>query len=234
VTTTAEVPAAPVTTTAAPVAEPVPVPRPSRDTVARAPFGTETEPTPAPAPAPPVRRRRTPWAFIVDFFHSFADEPESYHSGLAREPLPADPRGERMVNAPGNYGHAGITALAACGIVAGAYLPWLSGTIGIANFQRSGFDQGMGVAYSIGAAALAISALLSVRMRVLRWLTIILSFVLAGFVVRDLLDTYDTMQKMNQIRSISANVGWGLWMMIISAAIAMIAAVRLSEDQKID
>jgi hypothetical protein len=234
VTTTAEVPAAPVTTSAAPVAEPVPVPRPSRDTVARAPFGTETEPTPAPAPAPPVRRRRTPWAFIVDFFHSFADEPESYHSGLAREPLPADPRGERMVNAPGNYGHAGITALAACGIVAGAYLPWLSGTIGIANFQRSGFDQGMGVAYSIGAAALAISALLSVRMRVLRWLTIILSFVLAGFVVRDLLDTYDTMQKMNQIRSISANVGWGLWMMIISAAIAMIAAVRLSEDQKID
>src|SRR6266487_4406298 len=216
-TTTDEVPAAPATTTAEPLAEPVPVPRPSRDTVARAPFGSETEPTPAPAPAPPVRQRRTPWAFIVDFFDSFADEPESYHSSLAREPLPADPRGKRIVNAPGNYGHAGITALAACGIVAGAYLPWLSGTIGIANFQRSGFDQGMGVGYSIGAAALAISALLSVRMRVLRWLTVILSFVLAGFVVRDLLDTYDTMQKMNQVRSISANVGWGLWMMIISA-----------------
>ena len=75
---------------------------------------------------------------------------------------------------------------------------------------------------------------LSVRMRVFRWLTIVLSFVLAGFVVRDLLNTYDSMQDMNHLRGVSANVGWGLWMMIVSAAIAMIASVRLSEDQKID
>jgi hypothetical protein len=52
-------------------------------------------------------------------------------------------------------------------------------------------------------------------------------------VVRDLLDTYDSMQTMNAARSVDANVGMGLWIMIVSVAIAMIAAVRLSEDQKI-
>jgi hypothetical protein len=207
--------------------------QPSRNTVARAPFGPDTAPAPA-TPAPPARRRRTPWAVVIDFIRSFAEQPESYHSPLAREPLPSDPRGARMVNAPGNYGRAGLTALAALGVVAGAYLPWLSGRIGIANFNRTGFDEGLGLGYSIGAAALAISALLSVRMRVFRWLTVVLSFTLVGFVVRDLLHTYDAMQKMNELRAVSANVGWGLWMMIVSAAIAMIASVRLSEDQKID
>jgi hypothetical protein len=223
-------PAAPATAEAAVAA--VAASQPSRDTVARAPFGEDTGPVAAPAaPTAPARRRRTPWVVIVDFLKSFADEPESYHSDLAREPLPSSHRGEQMVNAPGNYGRAGLTALAACGIVAGAYLPWLSGTIGISHFQRTGFDDGLGLGYGIGAAALAISALLSVRMRVFRWLTVVLSFVIAGFVVRDLLNTYDAMQKMNQVRAVSANVGWGLWMMIISAAIAMIASVRLSEDE---
>ncbi len=217
-------------------ADPAPdesVSRSSRDSVARAPFGEETT-APAPAPAAPRRRqRRTPWAVVADFFRSFADQPESYHSELARDSIPADPRGRQIVNAPGNYGHAGITALAACGIVAGAYLPWLSGSLGIAHFTRTGFDEGLGLGYGIGAMALAVSALLSVRMRVFRWLTVILSFVLAGFVVRDLLNTYDTMQSMNRFRANSVNVGWGLWMMLISAAIAMISSVRLSEDQKI-
>ncbi len=81
--------------------------------------------------------------------------------------------------------------------------------------------------------ALAISALLSVHMRVFKWLTMTLAFVLAGFVTRDLLNTYDAMQTMNQARSVDANVGMGLWIMIVSAAVAMIASVRLSEDQKI-
>ena len=69
---------------------------------------------------------------------------------------------------------------------------------------------------------------------VFRWLTVVLSFVIAGFVVRDLLNSYDAMQTMNAARSVDANVGTGLWIMIVSAAIAMIASVRLSEDQKID
>jgi hypothetical protein len=124
-------------------------------------------------------------------------------------------------------------ALAVVGIVVGAYLPWISGTICLAPFARSGFDNGLGVGYCIGAMALACSALLSVRMRGFRWLTIILSFVIAGFVVKDVLHSYDAMQEMNRYRSVTANVGWGLWIMIVAAAIGMIGAVRLSEDEKI-
>jgi hypothetical protein len=230
-------PVAPVAAAAVAVA---PAPEPAavltaRDAVPRVPFGTDPAPgTEAPVAAPPPKYRRTPWAVIGAFLHSFAEQPESYHSALAREPLPPDPRGERMVGtSPGNYGHAMIVALAAVGIVIGAYLPWVSGTIGLAKFHRSGFDDGLGLGYSIGAMALACSALLSVRMRALRWLTIILSFVITGFVVRDVLHSYDVMQNMNRFRSVDADVGWGLWIMIVAAAIAMIGAVRLSEDEKI-
>jgi hypothetical protein len=215
----------------APVAAPVLT---ARDAVPRVPFGIDAEPESRAAVAPPRRRRRTPWAVVADFLRSFADQPESYHSALARDPLPPDPRGERIVGTvPGNYGHAMIVALAAVGIVAGAYLPWVSGTIGLAKFHRSGFDDGLGLGYCIGALALAISALLSVQMRPFRWLTIVLSFVIAGFVVRDVLHSYDVMQNMNRYRTVDADVGWGLWIMIVAAAIAMIGAVRLSEDEKI-
>jgi hypothetical protein len=232
-------PASTAAAAVAPVGAPAPAPAPAapltaRDTVARAPFGDETPAAPAAAPAPPRKQRRKPWVVIIEFFKSFADQPESYHSELAREPLPADPRGEHLLaNAPGNYGYAMIVACAAVGIVVGAYLPWISGTIGLAPFHRSGFDQGLGGGYSIGAIALAISALLTVRMRAFRWLTIILSFVIAGFVVRDVLHSYDAMQQMNQSGAVDADVGWGLWIMIVAAAISMIGAVRLSEEEKI-
>src|SRR6478752_7462353 len=76
-------------------AEPA-APLTARDAVPRVPFGTDPEPGTA-TPAPTRKRRRTPWAVIAAFFKSFADEPESYHSELAREPLPPDHRGERMV-----------------------------------------------------------------------------------------------------------------------------------------
>jgi hypothetical protein len=206
----------------------------ARASVARAPFGAEPEPEAAPAPEPKTRKpRRTPWAACVGYFRSFSDEPESYHSDLARDPLPHDPRGEHLVaTPPGNYGHAMFVVLAAVGLVVGAYLPWISGTIGLAKFHRSGFDNGLGLGYTIGAISLAISALLSVRMRAVRWVTIVLSFVIAGFVVRDVLHSYEVMQDMNRFRSIDADVGWGLWIMIVAVAIAMIAAVRLSEDEK--
>jgi hypothetical protein len=228
--------AAPVAVADAPVESPATAePKPmltARDAVPRVPFGTDPEPAPAPAPAP--KTRRSLWAVIVDFIRSFAEQPESYHNELAREPLPPDPRGERMVGtAPGNYGHAMIVALAAVGIVAGAYLPWVSGNIGLADFARSGFDFGHGLSYCIGAMALACSALLSVRMRAFRWLTIILAFVITGFVVKDVLHSYDVMQDMNRYRTVDANVGWGLWIMIMASAIAMIGSVRLSEDEKI-
>jgi hypothetical protein len=237
---TAPVPA-PALAPVAPALEPAPPAAASdaapiltaRDAVPRVPFGADTEPATAPA-APPRRARRTPWAVILGFFRSFADEPESYRSPLAREPLPPDPRGERLVSTgPGNYGHAMFVVFAAIGIVAGAYLPWISGTIGLAHFHRSGFDDGLGVGYSIGALALAISALLSVQMRPFRWLTVVLSFVITGFVVRDVLHSYDAMQDMNRFRTVNADVGWGLWIMIVAAAIGMIASVRLTENEKI-
>jgi hypothetical protein len=224
--------AVPAAVAVAPAAE-ASAPLTARDAVPRVPFGTDPERTTAVA-APTRKKRRTPWAVIIGFFKSFADQPESYHSELAREPLPPDHRGERLVQtAPGNYGHAMIVALAAVGIVVGAYLPWISGTIGLAKFHRSGFDNGLGLGYCIGAMALACSALLSVRMRAFRWLTVILSFVIAGFVVRDVLHSYDVMKDMNRFSSVDADVGWGLWIMIVAAAIAMIGAVRLSEDAKI-
>lgn len=233
-------PVPPAPTAVAPVGSPVgPVAAPgptARDAVPRVPFGAEPDPAEAVAPvaAPPRKRRRTPWAVIVDFLRSFSEQPESYHNPLAREPLPPDPRGRQLVGTtPGNYGHAMIVVLAAIGIVAGAYLPWVSGTISLAKFARSGFDDGLGLGYSIGAMALACSALLSVQMRAFRWLTVILSFVIAGFVVRDVLHSYDVMQNMNRYASVQANVGWGLWIMIMASAIAMIGAVRLSEDEKI-
>ena len=49
-----------------------------------------------------------------------------------------------------------------------------------------------------------------------------------------ILNTYDAMQTMKPRRDVDANVGTGLWIMVVSAAIAMIGSVRLSEDQKID
>jgi uncharacterized membrane protein YidH (DUF202 family) len=70
-------------------------------------------------------------------------------------------------------------------------------------------------------------------MRIFKWLTMALAFVLAGLVVRDLLHTYDLMRTMNDARAVDANIGMGIWIMIVSVAIAMIASVRLSEDQKI-
>jgi hypothetical protein len=231
-------PTAPVDDPDAPTAAEVAVAAPAapmtaRDAVPRVPFGTEPVAPHAP-PAEPHRARRSPWAVLVGFFKSFSEQPESYHSPLAREPIPTDPRGEHILSTPpGNYGHAGIVALAALGIVVGAYLPWISGHIGLTPFHRSGFDDGLGAGYSLGAVALALSALLSVRMRVLRWLTVILSFVIAGFVVRDVLHTYDTIKQLNQSSSMDADMGWGLWIMIVAAAIAMIGAVRMSETEKI-
>jgi hypothetical protein len=220
------------------VTAPLPVPAgpttPAADTMAPPvePFGPDVRSTLAPATTP-ARRRRTPWVWAVGFVRSFADQPESYHSDHTAPELPPDPRGEHIVARPGNYGHAGLVALAACGIGGGAYLPWLAGTLDGIPFSRTGFDLGHGWGYTVGAVALALSALLSVQMRVLRWLTMGLALVLAGLVTRDLINTYDAMQKMNLVPRVEANVAMGLWIMVISAAIAMIASVRAGEDEKI-
>jgi hypothetical protein len=194
------------------------------------PFGVESPS----APVEPARERKTPWAWATAFARSFADQPDSFHGDLPDTELPPDPRGERMVTtAPGNYGHAGIIALAACGIAGGAYLPWLSGTIDTISFHRTGFDLGHGFGYCAGAAALALSALIGVRFAILRWVTLTVAIVLAGFIVRELVNTYDDMQTLNMAARVSANVGEGLWIMIVSSAISLIALVRSNEDEKI-
>ena len=61
-----------------------PVSRSARDSVAARSLRRRDHRTgPAPA-APPRRERRTPWAVLVAFFRSFADQPESYHSDSRR------------------------------------------------------------------------------------------------------------------------------------------------------
>jgi hypothetical protein len=226
---TAEVTAPPPAPAEAPA---VPAPAPSGvDRVE--PFGVDA-PLSAPRRAEPTERRRGLWARVVGFFHSFVDQPESYRSELSGPALEHLPRGEDIVMmAPANYGRAGIVALAAGGIATGAYLPWLSGTVDGISFHRSGFDFGQGWGYWVGACALAVAAVLAVQVRRMRWVAMAVAIVLAGFVVRDLLDTYDTMQSMNLAGGVDAQIGAGLWIMIGSAAVGMIAGFRLGEDDKI-
>ena len=86
----APVPAPPPIVAPLPAPTPAPDPEPSpaptaRDAVPRVPFGTDPEPgTEAAVAAPPTKRRRAPWVVVVDFFRSFSNQPESYHSQLAR------------------------------------------------------------------------------------------------------------------------------------------------------
>ena len=168
------------------------------------------------------------------FFRSFATQPDSYQTAQEIWPDEEDLRGESIVVAsPGNYGRVGLVVLAAAGMLAGAYLPWISGTLGTIAFQESGFDLGHGPAYGLGTCALAVAALLTVRISVMRWVTMAIALVLAGFVARDLIHTYDLMKSMNVSAATSADVGTGLWILVSGAAIGMVAAFRLSEDEKI-
>ena len=134
-------------------ARPAPVARHRRPRAVRR---RHRRPSPERRPRPPDSAAR-PWQVIVDFFRSFADQPESYHSDLAREPLPTTAAANTSSPPrPGNYGHADLVAVAACGVVIGAYLPWVSGTIGIASSTAPGFDHGLGARLQIGAIALAV------------------------------------------------------------------------------
>ena len=85
----------------------------------------------------------------------------------------------------------------------------------------------------MGACALAAAALLTVRVPIMRWVTMAIALVLAGFVARDLIQTYDLLKAMNLAAATSADVGTGLWILVSAAAIGMVAAFRLTEDEKI-
>ena len=203
----------------------------------REPFGATVTTTDAPAPdadtiAHPKRKKSG--SRIGGFFRSFATQPDSYQTARETWPDEVDQRGEGIAGvSPSNYGRVGLVVLAAAGMLAGAYLPWISGTLGTIAFQDTGFDLGHGSAYGLGACALAAAALLTVRIPVMRWVTMAIALVLAGFVARDLIQTYDLLKSMNVAAAMDANVGTGLWIMVSAAAIGMVAAFRLTEEEKI-
>ena len=200
-----------------------------------APFGVEDAGALRSAPTEPAKPAKVKVGFRArfrGFLRSFVDEDESYKSPLAGPDIEPHHRHALVMESPANYGRAGIVALAAGGLATGAYLPWLQWTVDGITFHRTGFDMGRGWGYWIGAVALAIAALLSVQMRKMRWVAMGVAMALTGCVVWDLLQTYDTMQQMNLSSTVAAEIGTGLWIMVGSAAVAMIAGFRLGEDDK--
>jgi hypothetical protein len=202
-----------------------------------APFGVEdpaaVRAKPEAKPAKPAKPRVGAWARIRGFFRSFVDEEDSYRSPLAGPDVEPRLHHTFAMQSPANYGRAGIVALAAGGLATGAYLPWLTGTMDTIQIHRTGFDMGRGVGFWIGAAALAVAALLSVRMHKIRWVAMAVAIALTGLVIQDLLDTYNKMQTMNLAPNVAVEIGTGLWIMVGSVAVAMIAGFRLVEDDKI-
>jgi hypothetical protein len=212
------------------VVDSAPVPVADADSERVTPFGVDAPPTPT---RPRRAKRRGVWATLVAFVRSFADQPESYQSKHAASVLPPEARTEQaLVSAPRAYGRAGLVALASCGVVAGVFLPWLSGNIEYVRFEQTGADLASPSGYILGALIATIAALLAVRIARLRWVTLAVTLGLAGFIARDLLHTFDTMQNMNRSSLVEANIGTGLWVMMASVAVAMIAAARLLDADK--
>jgi hypothetical protein len=166
-------------------------------------------------------------AAIVRWYRSFTDQEESYHSPKAGVALPPHPKRAMIAHEPGNYGRAGIVALAACGMGVGAYLPWLSGTIGASPFERTGFELGKAWGFTWLAAALALAAICAVRMRWVRWVNMGLAVVAAVLTARELVNVHDLVTSMNAAAVVQADVGIGLWIMLVSAAAALIASFRI-------
>jgi hypothetical protein len=185
---------------------------------------------------PKVRTPRRPRTAlrpaIVGWFRSFNDEPESYHSPKAGIALPAHPQQISILAAtPANYGRAGLVALAAFGVAVGAYLPWLSGTIDGLPFERTGLQLGHSWGFTWLAGALALAAILGVRLRPLRWVNMALAIVTAALAARELVDIHQLVTNMNAAVVVKADVGIGLWIMLVSAAGALIASFRIGTPE---
>jgi hypothetical protein len=177
----------------------------------------------------PVREPRSGLlATVGRWFRAFEDEPESYHSPKAGVALPPHPdQSSILASTPANYGRAGLVALAACGLGVGAYLPWLSGTIDAIPFERTGFELGKASGFTWLAAALALAAILGVRMRPLRWANMALAIAAAVLTANELVDIHRLVTNMNAAAVVRADVGIGLWIMLVSAAGALIASFRI-------
>jgi len=259
--TAADVPAppsAPPTSADAPVAAVVPAPpvaaaapaAPAAVAASRQPSSVFTFPTrhdgssgtaydgpyvpDQPAGTAPVvaERRAGVVAAVGSFFRSFWEQEESYHSPHAGAQLPPHPKQSSLAPPP-NYGRAGLVMLAACGVAIGAYLPWITYRVGGITQAFSGYRLGHATGFLVAAAAFAVAALLGARNRIMGWVTMAMSLVVAGLVARQLLDTHDQVTRFNARLAVDANVGIGLWVMIVAAAIGLIAAFRLETPKEI-
>jgi len=175
---------------------------------------------------------RAVFAKVTGFVRSFWEQPESYHSPKAGPEVPPHPK-EHELAPPPNYGRAGLVMLAACGVATGAYLPWISGSIELIPFERTGYEQGQAWGFTWAAAAFAVAALLGVRHKVFGWITMGMSVVVAALVAHRLLDVHDTVGTMNRAAGVDANVGIGLWIMLAAAGIGLVASFRLDGPAQI-
>ena len=192
-----------------------------------------TMPGTTPDDAPDERRAVTRgFAGVLGFVRSFWEQPESYHSPKAGIELQAHPHSSQLEQ-PANYARAGLVMLAACGVAVGAYLPWISGTVGLAAFERTGYDMGRAWGFTWVAAAFVVAAMLATRRRVMGWVTMGMAVLVAGLVARQLLLVHDQVQGLNTGQAVDANVGVGLWIMLASAAIGLVAAFRFDGTEQI-
>jgi hypothetical protein len=183
--------------------------------------------------AEPETRRRGVRARIAAFVRSFWEQPESYHSPKAGPDVPPHPREHELVPLP-NYGRAGLVMLSAVGVAVGAYLPWISGSIDTIAFERTGYEMGHAWGFTWAAASFTVAAILGARHKVFGWVTMAMSVVVAALVSHQLLEVHDQVVGMNRGPTVDANVGIGLWIMLASAAIGLIAAFRLDAPAKMD
>ena len=148
---------------------------------------------------------------------------------MALEPRPNE--NTFLTATPANYGRAGLVALAALGLGVGAYLPWISESIGGLPHEITGFQLGKSWMFTLLAAALALAAILGVRLQPFRFVNMALAVLIAGLTARELIDMHDRIASLNTRILVTADVGIGLWIMLVSAAAALIASFRIGTPE---
>jgi hypothetical protein len=98
-------------------------------------------------------------------------------------------------------------------------------------FERTGLQLGHAWGFTWLAGALALAAMLGVRVRPLRWVNMGLAIVVAALVARELVDVNQQINQMNVAALVKADVGIGLWIMLVSAAGALIASFRIGAPE---
>ena len=188
----------------------------------------------APASTSEPRRRvdHAPraWPAVVRWFRSFERRarvvPLAEGGRRALEPHPDQI--SILAATPANYGRAGLVALAACGVGIGAYLPWLSGTIDGMPFERTGLELGHVVGVHLAgrrarargdARRAAATAALGQHGAGHRGRGCSLPASSSTSTSRS--------TNMNVAALVKADVGIGLWIMLVSAAGALIASFRI-------